>query len=241
MALITVALAGDCTKIPFIDRYYCGRVINHSKYQMRYVTDPNSSSGKNLCNIWNWSDDGGAIVKCTQKYLNSGSSVGAGVVSRRGTDVDAFCFADRDYFVSESTIVPRGEWTRIHDNQVVTCSGGNGDVPRFTAEERRPGLFVHYGLDFGITGGIKAAFTGIVAVVVSPRGNINSFKNETFLEVHFTFETYRSALFDAVLFVGGSRAEYDKLERQVRLLHAAREVFMHFKTVCSSEGGLFDH
>ncbi|KAG8939235.1 hypothetical protein FRC04_006812 [Tulasnella sp. 424] len=127
--LITVALAGDCTKIPFIDRYYCGRVINNSKYQMRYITDPNSSSAKNLCNIWNWSDDGGAIVKCTQKYLNSGSSVGAGVVNKRGTDVDAFCFADRDYYTN-GTRRTKGQWTRIHDNQVVTCSGGNGDLPR---------------------------------------------------------------------------------------------------------------
>ncbi|KAG8903836.1 hypothetical protein FRC01_008967, partial [Tulasnella sp. 417] len=107
----------------------------------------------------------------------------------------------------------------------------------FTAEGRKLGLFVHDGFDFGLASGIKAAFTamGIIVAVVGPRKDkINSSTDGTFLEPQFTFETCRSTLFDAVFFVGGRGPEYDKLKRQGRWLHAAREAFMHFKTVGAS-------
>ncbi|KAG8939232.1 hypothetical protein FRC04_006809 [Tulasnella sp. 424] len=107
----------------------------------------------------------------------------------------------------------------------------------FTAVGRKLGLFVQEGFDFGIAGGIKGAFEGmgIITAVVGPRrGKINSSTTGTFLETQFTFETCRSTLFDAVFFVGGSGPEYEKLKRQGRWLHAAREAFMHFKTVGAS-------
>ncbi|KAG8911670.1 hypothetical protein FRC00_006039 [Tulasnella sp. 408] len=107
----------------------------------------------------------------------------------------------------------------------------------FTAEGRKLGLFVHDGFDFGVASGIKAAFTGmgIIVAVVGPRKDkIKSHTDGAFLEAQFTFETCRSTLFDAVFFVGGSGAEYDKLKRQGRWLYAAREAFMHFKTVGAS-------
>ncbi|KIO33444.1 hypothetical protein M407DRAFT_233080 [Tulasnella calospora MUT 4182] len=107
----------------------------------------------------------------------------------------------------------------------------------FTAVGRRMALFVHDGFDFGIASGIKAAFAGmgVIVNVVGPRkGKINSSTTGTFLEAHFTFETCRSTLFDGVFFVGGRGPEYDKLKRQGRWLHAAREAFMHYKTVGAS-------
>jgi len=105
----------------------------------------------------------------------------------------------------------------------------------FTAEGRKIGIFVHDGFDFGIAEGLKTAFFagGVIPMIIGPRkGTVNS--GSTYLNTDFTYETCRSTHFDAIFFVGGSGEEYAKLRKNGRWLHAAREAYMHKKTVGAS-------
>jgi len=115
----------------------------------------------------------------------------------------------------------------------------------FTAEGRKIGIFVLDGFDYGLVAGLKAAFLaeGVVAHLIGPRKGLVS-SSETreggnTLNTDFTFETCRSTHFDAVLFVGGGshnggQTYIEKMRKNGRLVHAAREAYMHKKTVAAS-------
>lgn len=78
---------------------------------------------------------------------------------------------------------------------------------------------------------------GSIPIVVGPRkGSIQSSAKSggggVSVTAQFTFETSRSTHFDAVLFAGGEGDAYVRqLATSGRLIHAAREAFMHYKTI----------
>lgn len=51
------------------------------------------------------------------------------------------------------------------------------------------------------------------------------------LDAEFNFENSRSTHFDAIIFAGGSTDAYAKKLKTGRLIHAAREAFMHQKAI----------
>lgn len=112
----------------------------------------------------------------------------------------------------------------------------------YTAVGRKIGIFVQDGFDYGLVGGLKAAFLaeGVIAQVVGPRKGLVRSSGDHTLDTKFTYDTCRSTLFDSVLFVGSGAPKedtaahdkyVDEMRRNGRLLHAAREAYMHKKTV----------
>ena len=126
---IPAVLASGCSLI-----FGCGVVHNQTPYAMKYTLNPNAAldlahpkPGDGLCAIWNWSgyfSFHAKTVACTQKTLQPHASVGG---RKSKIDVDAYCFADRDYF-AEGAVRKKGVWTKIGDGTDVTCSEG-GDIP----------------------------------------------------------------------------------------------------------------
>ena len=105
----------------------------------------------------------------------------------------------------------------------------------FTAIGRKIGIFIVDGFDYKIASGLQTAFNagGIIAQIVGPRKGVAT-SGKLSLETQFTLETCRSTHFDAIFFVGGSGDAYARLLRNGRWLHAAREAFMHLKTIGAS-------
>ncbi|KAG8981588.1 hypothetical protein FRB93_008515 [Tulasnella sp. JGI-2019a] len=116
----------------------------------------------------------------------------------------------------------------------------------YTAVGRKVGIFVLDGFDYSLVVGLKAAFLaeGIIGLVVGPRKGLVSSsptrdESGSTLDTDFTFETCRSTHFDCIAFIGGgggesSSAYVDQMRKNGRLLHAAREAYMHKKTVCAT-------
>ncbi|KAG8879359.1 hypothetical protein FRB97_001744 [Tulasnella sp. 331] len=115
----------------------------------------------------------------------------------------------------------------------------------YTAVGRKVGIFVLDGFDHGLVASLKAAFLteGIIAMIVGPRKGLVSSsptrQGGSTLETQFTFETCRSTHFDGVIFVGGGEGSstsiyVEQMRKNGRLLHAAREAYMHKKTVCAT-------
>ncbi|KAG8934186.1 hypothetical protein FRC02_010452, partial [Tulasnella sp. 418] len=110
-----------------------------------------------------------------------------------------------------------------------------GPHNRFTASGRKLGVYVLDEFDYMAVTGLKAALVpmGVIVMIVGPRKNLVKSGSKT-METQFTFETCRSTHFDAVFFAGGAGDDYLKqMSRNGRLLHAAREAFMHYKTVAA--------
>lgn len=102
---------------------------------MKYTTNPNDAKidlkhpkpGDGYCKIWNWSGVFSfkqKTVKCTQRTLGPHGVVGG---RKSKVDVDAYCFADRNYF-AEGSVRIQGVWTKIGDGTTVRCDEG-GDMP----------------------------------------------------------------------------------------------------------------
>lgn len=121
--------ASGCSKI-----FGCGVVHNDTPYNMKYTTNPNAKldlnhpkPGDGYCKIWNWSGYFSfkqKTVMCTQKPLKPHTSVGG---RKSKVDVDAYCFADRNYF-AEGSVRIKGVWTKIGDGTTVRCHDG-GEMP----------------------------------------------------------------------------------------------------------------
>jgi len=86
-----------------------------------------------------WSGAAGKVVKCTQRKLSSGKSVGGNTCKTSGrTDVDAFTFADRDFVVFKDGLgtivngkptqrtVKKGRWVKFESTMTVYCESKNG-------------------------------------------------------------------------------------------------------------------
>jgi hypothetical protein len=138
--LPSITFAGDCQKLAFC--FVCGKVENKTAYTMKITQNPSDQNSKTTsarphwCDIYNWS---GTPWKdfhscpnrpciCKQETLAPHSSKGGNVCRSNHPDVDAFCFADRDYVVVNpgggNRRVRKGVWTRIHNNEKAVCNYG---------------------------------------------------------------------------------------------------------------------
>ena len=118
---VSTASASECTWYQPI----CGKVENHSSFGLYTTVNLNGSGNSSSCRVWN--KDGGSTGNevtwsCSPKYLAPGSSRGGNF---SGTDVDAFTFTDRPYYVAyqggPTLLVQAGFWTRFHDYETATC------------------------------------------------------------------------------------------------------------------------
>jgi len=123
--------------------------------------------------------------------------------------------------------------TTNHGKKSAFLSQVEGKSQTFTAEGRKVGVYVLPGFDYSQVASIKKALEAvpmIVKIVGPATGEVKSSSGTT-LVAEFTFENSRSTHFDAQLFIGGSDPSYLKQLKQGRLIHAARESFMHLKTI----------
>ncbi|ORX36760.1 catalase-like domain-containing protein [Kockovaella imperatae] len=124
---------------------------------------------------------------------------------------------------------------KYHNQKSAFLSQVNGKSQTFTAEGRKVGVYVMEGFEYSQIAAISAAMQAVPMMVkyVGPgTGPVKSSSGET-VTAEFTFENSRSTYFDAVLFVGSPASDqsYLKSAKNGRLIHAAREAFMHQKTV----------
>ena len=117
----------------------CGSVRNAAGYTMHTTTDLNTgdqpdSNTQVRCRVWNTSGSWGwddRLVWCTQSPLGSFSTRGG-----LGTDVDAFTYAYRPYYVrfglGQWRWRERGVWTKIQSHQAANCVSAFGSAPRCT-------------------------------------------------------------------------------------------------------------
>ena len=103
----------------------------------------------------------------------------------------------------------------------------------FTPEGRKVGIYVLPGFEYQQVALMKTAFeaAGMMAKVVGPSSGAVKSAGGVSLTAEFTFENSRSTHFDAIIFIGGSGAEYPKKLKIGRLIHAVREAYMHLKTI----------
>lgn len=120
-----------------------------------------------------------------------------------------------------------------HGRKSAFLSQIEGKTQTFTSAGRKVAIYVLPGFEYTNIAQISAAFqaASIIVKYVGPAtGDIKSAGGETVL-AEFTFENSRSTYFDAVIFAGGAEESYAKQLKMGRLVHAAREAFMHKKAI----------
>ena len=96
------------------------------------------------------------------------------------------------------------------------------------------------GFDYKIAGELKAGLTaaGVIPMIVSPSTGPIESGNGGSLDSQFNFENCRSTHFDAVVFVGAApgkdEAGYAKKLKTGRIIHVAREAYMHQKAIAAT-------
>ncbi|ODN80887.1 hypothetical protein L202_03018 [Cryptococcus amylolentus CBS 6039] len=103
----------------------------------------------------------------------------------------------------------------------------------FTAEGRKIGIFLVPGYDYKLVAAILPALEAAKTMpkfVAPTKGPVKSATGEE-VTAEFTFEGCRSTFFDSLLFIGGPDASYLPKLKIGRLTHAARESYMHLKTI----------
>ncbi|KAH7183498.1 uncharacterized protein B0J16DRAFT_164599 [Fusarium flagelliforme] len=106
----------------------CGRFENSTPWTAKWA---DLGLKDHLCQL----SSGGKPVKCKQYFLGANSSRG-GFFHKPRTDVDAFCFADRTYYVKfgprgSEKAYKKGVWIKINSAQTAKCVARNG-VPHCT-------------------------------------------------------------------------------------------------------------
>lgn len=114
----TLVFASGCIVPP------CGEVSNETPWGLKSAA---FGEGVDLCDVWN--TNGGETravskgLRCQKSYVGPGQTKGGFENDR--TDVDGFCFEDRDYVVEwqfgESRSVKKGEYTKISSYHTATC------------------------------------------------------------------------------------------------------------------------
>ncbi|WP_438493918.1 hypothetical protein [Streptomyces asiaticus] len=109
----------------------CGEVVNQTSAWMNYTTVLDDSSGGDWCSVWNSGGDAAenwTYVRCAKQWLQPHDHEGGWF---SGTDVDAFTYPTRGYFVgfnSQYRWVDPGLWTKIHSDQTASCSDYEGVI-----------------------------------------------------------------------------------------------------------------
>ncbi|KAF4456901.1 hypothetical protein F53441_1112 [Fusarium austroafricanum] len=101
----------------------CGRFENNTPWTAKWA---DLGMTPHLCQLSNVAKP----VKCKQFSLAAHSSRG-GYFHKPRTDVDAFCFADRTYYVKfgprgSEKAIKKGVWIKINSAQTATCVSRNG-------------------------------------------------------------------------------------------------------------------
>jgi len=142
--------------------------------------------------------------------------------------------------VAESLALPAPKEVQPNHGKRSNFLSMLGPNNTYTAKGRKVAIFIMDGFDYTTTEAMKAELyvSGVIPMIVGPRkGSVKSSSGQV-AETDFTLATCRSTHFDGVFFPGATNkkdeadAAYLKsLARNGRLLHAAREAFMHLKTV----------
>ncbi|WVQ79074.1 hypothetical protein IAT38_001168 [Cryptococcus sp. DSM 104549] len=120
-----------------------------------------------------------------------------------------------------------------HGRKSAFLSQVDGKNQVFTATGRKIGVHLVPGYDYALVAPLVKAFeaAGVIVMIIGPNlGPIKASNGES-LPATFSFEGCRSTFFDALLFVGGPDAAYPAKLKQGRLIHAARESYMHLKAI----------
>lgn len=110
----------------------------------------------------------------------------------------------------------------------------------FTASGRKVGIHLLPGYDYTIAAALKAGLTaaGVIPMIVSPSTGPVESGNGGSLDSQFNFENCRSTHFDSVVFVGAApgkdEAGYVKKLKTGRIIHVAREAYMHQKAIAAT-------
>ncbi|WWC60089.1 uncharacterized protein I303_102653 [Kwoniella dejecticola CBS 10117] len=111
-----------------------------------------------------------------------------------------------------------------------------GKNQTFTAEGRKVGIYLLPGYSYAQVEPLKLAFSaaGMMVKFVGPgTGKVEAGNGQTQI-AEFTFENSRSTHFDALIFIGGDSDDYTKKLKNGRLIHAAREAYMHLKAIAAT-------
>lgn len=109
----------------------------------------------------------------------------------------------------------------------------------FTASGRKVGIHLLPGYDYTLASALKASLTaaGVIAMIVSSATGPVQSANGGSLDAQFNFENCRSTHFDSIVFIGSGSSDpseqegYAKKLKNGRLIHAAREAYMHQKAI----------
>ncbi|OCF34653.1 catalase [Kwoniella heveanensis CBS 569] len=123
-----------------------------------------------------------------------------------------------------------------HGGKSAFLSQVEGKNQTFTAEGRKVAIYLLPGYSYAQVEPLKIAFAaaGMMVKFVGPAtGKIEAGNGMTQV-AEFTFENSRSTYFDALIFIGGDSDDYTKKLKNGRLIHAAREAYMHLKAVAAT-------
>jgi len=151
--------------------------------------------------------------------------------------IERYNTIDHDFAVKVAEIFPHIQVPPAikpnHGRKSAFLSQVDGKSQTFTAEGRKVGIYLLPGYEFSQAAPIQKALqaAGVMAKVVSTQTGAIESAGGGSLDAEFNFENSRSTHFDAIIFVGGSTDDYAKKLKTGRLLHAAREAFMHKKAI----------
>ncbi|OXB39607.1 catalase [Cryptococcus neoformans] len=120
-----------------------------------------------------------------------------------------------------------------HGKRTEYLSQITGKNQTFTAAGRKIGIFLVPGFVYSQVAPLLAAFeaAGCMVKFVGPTlGPVKASDGQSFT-TEFTFEGCRSTYFDALIFAGGPDDAFVSKLKIGRLIHAAREAYMHLKAI----------
>ncbi|WVR03995.1 hypothetical protein IAU60_000994 [Kwoniella sp. DSM 27419] len=123
-----------------------------------------------------------------------------------------------------------------HGQKSAFLSQVTGKNQTFTAVGRKVAIYLLPGHSYAQVEPLKLALTaaGVMVKFVAPgTGKVEAGNGQTQIS-EFTFENSRSTYFDALIFIGGDSDDYPKKLKNGRLIHAAREAYMHLKCVAAT-------
>ncbi|WWC99088.1 hypothetical protein V866_005983 [Kwoniella sp. B9012] len=123
-----------------------------------------------------------------------------------------------------------------HGKKSAFLSQITGKTQTFTAEGRKVGVYLLPGYSYAQVEPIKIALAaaGVMVKFVGPATGMVEAGNGQTQNAEFTLENSRSTYFDALIFIGGDSDDYTKKMKNGRLIHAAREAYMHLKAIAAT-------
>lgn len=155
------------------------------------------------------------------------------------TAIERFNLIDHDFALRVAQVFPSVKVPAAvkpnHGKKSAFLSLVEGKSQTFTAEGRKVGVYLFPGFDSAIVEPLDKALkaAGLMVKYVAPStGPIKGSASSVTAE--FTFENSRSTYYDTLLFIGGTSDDYVKQFKTGRLIHAAREAYMHKKAIAAT-------